>query len=485
MEDLDSRIHDFRRGAALTSALAIALRFLALWCLLWGIGVLALRAGFGAQRGGLLWGLAGLIPAAALALILGFRGRPSRRSVLSLLDLHSGGGGLMMASGEVEIGDWQSALGDARALKVRGRYPWSLLAVAAGFAAAAFLMPVVPVGLDTERPLAIGEEIAELTERVAALEQEGLLEEYQAERFESELEVLEDQASGDDPAATWEALDHLREMTDRDAAEVAEAALAEGEQLAAAAAVAEALSDGGDGAMEHLAAEAMAELSALTQRAAGGKLLDGALAAELISASGDDAPGTQMDLGRLLEAIGRGKGSLGEKIDRLYAAGLIDLETLLAAKRSLAGGDLEALASYLEDHGLEAAGGYCRGSGLGSGRPGRGGVSRGRGDAPMTWKDPSSPDGAKWRQQVLDPAALAALHQSRLLGLTAADPSALDPGAPAASGTAIDPAAAAGGGAAYTHTLLPRHRGAVKRYFDRQVVDSPAKAEDTERSPGR
>jgi hypothetical protein len=27
--------------------------------------------------------------------------------------------------------------------------------------------------------------------------------------------------------------------------------------------------------------------------------------------------------------------------------------------------------------------------------------------------------------------------------------------------------AASGGGSAYTQTILPRHRGAVKRYFDR------------------
>ncbi len=174
-----------------------------------------------------------------------------------------------------------------------------------------------------------------------------------------------------------------------------------------------------------------------------------------------------MDLGKLLDALGRGKGSLADKLDRLYAGGLIDLETLLAAKRSLSGGDLGALAEFLDQNGLEAASGYCQG-----GRAGRGGVSRGRGDAPMTWKDPSSPAGAKWREQVLDPASLAALHQSHLLGLTAADPSALEPAAPGAGGGGLDPAATAGGGAAYTHTLLPRHRGAVARSFARPNGDT-------------
>ncbi len=458
MESVELQVRKFRRRAAVTSALSIGVRILAVWLLLWGTAVVALRAGFEVPREGLLWGLAGVVPVAVAALLLGLRRRPERRAVLSLLDLHGAGGGLMMASGEVEIGAWGDRIGEVRAPRLRGRPPWRLLAGGGAFVAAAFLMPVAPVGLEAERPLEIGEEVAELAARIEVLEQEGLLEEAAAERFEAGLEALEDEASGQDPAAAWETLDHLQEMTDRTAAEVAEAALAEGEQLAAAEAVAEALSTGGDAGTKHLASEAMAELSALTARAAAdSKLLESALAAELSAAAGADGAPEQLDLGKLLDALGRGKGSLGDKLDRLYAKGLIDLETLLAAKRSLTGDDLGALAEFLDQNGLEAASGYCRG-----------GVSRGRGDAPMTWKNPSSPDGTQWREQVLDPASLAALHQSHLLGLTTADPSALEPAAPGTAGGAVDPAAIAGGGAAYTHTLLPRHRGAVERYFDRQ-----------------
>ncbi len=459
MEPIDRQVRDFRRRAAAAAATSIGVRYLAVGCLLWGTAVLALRAGFDVPRGPLLWGLAGALPAIVAAAVVGLRRRPQPSAVRSLLDLHSAGGGLMMAGGEVELGAWRAAIGEVRAPRLRGRRPWGLLGAGAAFVAAAFAMPVAPAGLAAERPLEIGEEIAALAERVEVLGQEGLLEEDQAERFSRELEALQDEASGDDPAAAWETLDHLQETTDHTASEVAEAALAEGEQLAAAAAVAEALSERSDELGETLASEAMAELSALSERAAeGSRLLDGAPAAELAAA----AEGA-LDLGRLKNALGRGKGSLKETLERLYAGGLIDLETLLAAERALDGGDLEQLADYLDRNGLQAAGAACRG-----GRAGRGGANRGRGDAPMTWKDPSSPDGAKWRRQVLDPSSLAALHQSHLLGLTAADPSAAGEPAPAGDGGAVDPAASAGGGAAYTHTLLPRHRGAVERYFDRR-----------------
>ncbi len=464
MQELDTSVRRFRRRVALVSALAFWIRGLVLMGFLWGTAVLALRAGTGVRREVLLWGLAGALPIAVAALILGLRRRPSEGSVLALLDRHHRGGGLMMAAGELELGGWRGLIGEVAVPQVAGSYRWGSLAAAAAFVAGAFLVPVTPAGLAAERPLEIGEEIARLTERIELLEQEGLLGEDQAERFDDELQSLQDEASGEDPAATWEALDHLQEITDRAAAEVAEAALAEGARLAAAEAVAEALRGDAGGAGEGLASEAMAELSALTARAAAdSRLLEVAVAAELGASAGES-----LDLGELLDALRRGQDDLGDKLDRLYAGGLIDLETLLAAKKSLEGGDLEKLADFLDENGLEAAGDYCRGGRPGS-RPGRGGVSRGRADAAMTWKDPSSPEGAKWRAQVLDPSSLAALHQSHLLGLTAADPSAPEPGAPAA-GAGIDPGATSGGGAggAYTHTLLPRHRGAVQRYFDRQ-----------------
>ena len=466
METTDRQVRDFRRRVAVISATAIGVRYLSLWCLLWGTAVLALRAGFEVPREPLLWGLAGVLPAASAAAILGFRRRPARRAVTSLLDLHSSGGGLMMAQGEVEIGAWRGAVAEAHVPRLRGRRPWGLLVAGVAFVAAAFVMPVAPAGLGVERRLEIGEEIAALAERVDVLEQEGLLEEELVERFESELEALDERAAGDDPAAAWETLDHLQEMTDRAASEVAEAALTEGEQLAAAAAVAEVLSEGGDGLSERLATEALAELSALAASAADdSQLLDAALATELATA----AEGA-LDLGRLAEALGRGKGDLGEKLERLYAGGMIDLEALLAAERALEEGDLDRLANYLDRHGLEAAAAACKG-GVPQDRPGRGGTNRGRADAAMAWKDPSSRDGAKWRRQVLDPASLEALHQSHLLGLTAADPGVALEASPAAAGGAIDPAAITGGGAAYTHTLLPRHRSAVERYFDRRLKE--------------
>ena len=95
---------------------------------------------------------------------------------------------------------------------------------------------------------------------------------------------------------------------------------------------------------------------------------------------------------------------------------------------------------------------------------GKGGVDRGRGDAAMTWTDGSSEKDARFKEKVLPPSSVAGLNDSQLVGLSASAPTA-DTSGVAAHGALNS--AASGGGSAYTQTILPRHRGAVRRYFDR------------------
>ena len=84
----------------------------------------------------------------------------------------------------------------------------------------------------------------------------------------------------------------------------------------------------------------------------------------------------------------------------------------------------------------------------------------------MTWKDPASKEGAAFKEQVLSPGSSARLEQSGLLGVSSSAPAAEEGAAPS-SGNALS-GAAAGGGSAHTHTVLPRHRGTVERYFERK-----------------
>lgn len=112
--------------------------------------------------------------------------------------------------------------------------------------------------------------------------------------------------------------------------------------------------------------------------------------------------------------------------------------------------------------------GMCQGQGEGQcegNRPGRGGVSRGRGDAELTWGDESDPDGVKFKETVLPPG-MADKPREETLGVSAAAP-IVDPAASAPR--AADRAdAVTSGDETWNRNVRPRHRPVLKKYFNEQ-----------------
>ena len=107
------------------------------------------------------------------------------------------------------------------------------------------------------------------------------------------------------------------------------------------------------------------------------------------------------------------------ELDRLDKAGECDEAALVAALCQCKDGKqlAEALASL-----------------DGGGLPGRGGISRGRGDAAMTWSQGVKKDDAAFKEKVLPPAAVASLKESRLAGVSVGDPTSQKPGGGSAGG---------------------------------------------------
>ena len=97
--------------------------------------------------------------------------------------------------------------------------------------------------------------------------------------------------------------------------------------------------------------------------------------------------------------------------------------------------------------------------------PGRGGITRGPGHAEMIWKDPASEEGAAFDPQVLPPARARDLADAQKLGVSRTTPQTEADAAGSAGGALTG--TASGGGSAAEAVVLPRHRGAVERYFDR------------------
>jgi DNA-binding transcriptional ArsR family regulator len=438
------------------------LSLVTMWLFAWGTIGLALRAAAGTSTRILLWGALALIPIFLCALILGRRRMPSQATVRAVLDWQSGCGGLLMAEEQTDMGDWVERMPAivAPRLRWKGRRASGLFLSAAVFVAISFIVPVRFAAMTEDRPLDIAREAEKLAEEIEALKKEDIIEEAKADSLEQKLAEIRSDASGEDPAKTWEALDHLQDAVEKTTLEATEKMAANSERLGQAEALSKALTDEGGAMDSKLMTEAMKELSDLTQSAAAASdLADSGLSQETLDALKAGSLSKEQ-LKQLSAALGKSKGKLSERLAKLRDAGLIDLKTLKQCENA-GKCDSAGLAAFLAENAGDTSVADLVGAWS---APGRGGVSRGRGDAPMTWSDGTSERGAKFKEQVLSPSVLAGLKDSQLVGRSVGAPSVEKTGA-ARSGALSG--ASSGGGSAFTQSVLPRHKGAVKRYFER------------------
>jgi hypothetical protein len=464
MSPFDPAVRSLRRRLAAFLVLRRALALLALWLFLWGTAVLILRVSAGLSPLTLLWGLAAAPLFLALAAFLALRQVPGRTALCAALDRSGGCGGLLMAAEEQPLGDWQRAAPPPGRLRVRwqGGRTGTVFLSGLAFVAVALLLPD---SLTTPAPAAhaleIGREADKLAEKVALLKEEKIFEPERADTLKEKLEQLKREASGSNPVKTLEALDHVEKQATDAAREAAEKAAQKAEELAKGEALAEALQKSGDALDQKVKAEALAELGALAKKAAGDKGAAGKqLDPELMKALKDGKLRPEQ-LEAIAAALKVGKGELGKLVEKLAKARLIDPELMRKCEGACKACDSAALAKFLKE---------CKGKCSvadalkACNRPGRGGVNEGPGAAELTFGDKTTEAGAKFKEEALPPAELQALKQSNLLGTSREAPDK-EKGGPSRPGALAG--AKAGGGSAQTQVILPRHRPAVERYFER------------------
>jgi hypothetical protein len=108
----------------------------------------------------------------------------------------------------------------------------------------------------------------------------------------------------------------------------------------------------------------------------------------------------------------------------------------------------------------ECEGGQCQ---SGGNRPGRGGVTRGRGDAELTWGDEADKEGTKFKEVVL-PKGMLDQPKDEIVAVRKTAPN--EEAAASAPRSAGRDDEAAAGQATWNRKLNPRHRNAVRKYFD-------------------
>ena len=191
----------------------------------------------------------------------------------------------------------------------------------------------------------------------------------------------------------------------------------------------------------------------------------------------------EKDLGEALTKLGKKgvfKGAppeLQDQLQRLMKNGKFKLPEDEAERQEL----LDELREFLDDENRKLAElrkqcSGCRGQGDGNededgegqcnancNRPGRGGVTRGRGDAELTWGDESDKQGTKFKEVVL-PKGMLDQPKDEIVAIKKSAPIEEAGEVGPRSDRRTDEAAA--GQATWNRKLNPRHRNAVRKYFD-------------------
>ena len=445
------------RRVAILSAVKYTLVLVAIWGFVSGLTVVTMLAVYGRPRIHPIVILLGVVPCAISGVVLAVRRLPGRSAVRAMLDARNSCGGLLMASERVDLGDWKSRIpvvGEPR-LRLRAKRPAGLALASTLFAAVSFMIPA-PTAVAVDRPLDMAKESQEISAEIEALKKEEIIDASQAESLEAKLESITSESKGVDPVKSWEALDNLEETISKTAEQALEKIAQNNERLGEAQALSETLASAESELSPSLMTEAMKELRAQMEAAAGEKNGGPELPNELLK---DLKSGSlsKEQMKQLAELLKQHKGDVSNRLGRLRDKGLIDLKTLKQIERA-GQCDSTGLADFLKQNEGNMAVREMVNSW------GRGGVDRGRGDAPMTWTDRSSERGAKFKEQVL-PSSLASMTDSELIGRSTGAPGVEKNGSQQSGALR---GASTGGGSAFTQTVLPRHRGAVNRYFERR-----------------
>lgn len=476
MADNQRIVEQTRQRIALMLGLRTAVAVLSGWLIAWGTLVLILRASVGTSREVLLWGLCGIAVAAVAGIVVAVRRRPSSAVVRALLDQSWNAGGLLMAAAESDVSGWEVSR-PARAIprvQWEGHRQWLILGSCALFTAVCFLVPSRALSQLGPQRLQIAAEVEKLAEKVEILKEEKILAPERAKSLEEALEQLQREAAGNDPGKTWEAMDHLEQAIAKASEEAAQKSLESGRKAAQAEELASALEQARDHMEASSLAAAMSQLAEEIGKAAEeDELLSEELSKELQKELEELEKGalTKEQLKELAKKLGECKACNAARLGKLASGRMIDPSRLseLDGKFRI---DPEALAKLL----CECKGAKEAKACLLCERPGRGGVTRGRGDAAMTWTDGTQRDGLDFKEKALSPAAVASLKDAMLQGISKADPT-LETPASSKSGGALD-VGNAGRGSARTQVILPEHKKVVQRYFDRDT-SSPDKGSPT------
>ena len=435
----------------------------------WGTVIIACRAMGGVPFAVLLIvGGVLIVTAATVAVLLAWRKVPDRKKLVAAIDCESEGGGLLMSLVELgSLGDWGTQLRDMKTPRFRWQSNKTLVFVATGliFACFSLFLPDKTVNaLAGPRKLDVTNQVREINSKLEKLQEEKILDADKVEELKQELKRIQQDAEADGPIKTWEAIDHLNDKLAKEAQNAAEELLKEQEKYETAEAMAEALK-------EHLAAEEnthgptteeMQDLANEMSNMLGEMGADDEFLNDLkqqIDEQGLESL-TQEQLEQLAEKMSEKLRDCQGRLNNLKSGRMIDPDRLKDFSECNPR-DAQSLKDFLDNQcqGACDAEGECDG-----GIPGRGGISRGPGSSAIQFDHDTQESDAEMKERALEPDYVD-MEASVRMGVTREAPTPNRAGSAAEEGGAVTDTTGVAGSSG-RDAVLPKHRGAVKRFFD-------------------
>ena len=370
---------------------------------------------------------------------------------VAMLDRKLNAGGLLMAIQECPDTDWADRLPQEQQ-QWRSALP-KLRPTRSGrmlFLPVVFLIATCFVPLREARPApelidTVGQQAAEsLAEMFETLKEEELLDEQSEDTLRDEIAQLSKETqSAPLTHEKWETVDALREQMHS--------------RITSATAQLQNALAGNDALSETQMLEGMPGDEILQME----KRLGEALGKLGTPFAGELPEGMKSDLQRLMQT-GRlptdsaRRQALQEELRKRLES---ELNKMASLQRKCQGGACSQCGSE------NCQGGQCLGQGdSNSNKPGQGGVTRGRGDAALTFGEESELQQKKFKQVVLPPGFEKQPGETTI-GISARTPEA----EPAASATRSEQRdfSATAGGTAWQRDFRPKHRSVVRQYFGR------------------
>ncbi len=464
LSDYNAKVRELQHQAMTVFVTRFSLSFAAFWCFVWGTIVLVLRSIWGTEAHHLAWGGLGLVAAVGLAGWWARRWVPSQAQLRALVDRQSHCGGLLMAANEVQMGQWERHIPQSSlpTFTWKSQRAWGILTLAFLYTGVSFLMPQQFLQPVKKPHLHVDSQVKALKKQIKVLQEEKVVSKLQAKQWTQKLNRIQKQASGKDPAKTWQALDHLSQKLQQKARKAAEKALANTEKWAKNEQLAKTLSKMAGQMKPSEMSKHLKKLSkqmkSMMSSNHGKKAMS---AAKVSKAMAKAMSSSSMKMSHLKMAAGMCKS--GRMISKKMLAKLIKAGLVGKGAMKMHGKfSKKAMGKAMLMYSPMSKGGSSKGGS----KPGSGGITRGGGSAPLTWKSPSKAAGAKFKPIVLSPSQLANLRRSQVVGLSVGDPTKQGKPGQGSAGQGLQNQ--------WTHqssgrtqVIFPQHRGTVQRYFQR------------------